>query len=494
VQYIGNIGIFCYLYIVYITYIIRNTDSNLSITRKLLLISRRMIHSVGAGTEMNKQATSKSKKAEHSSISLFSGALGLDLGLEAAGFTLRLALEKDRAAAKTIGLNKPTLPVIDRSITEVSSEEIINKSGLECSEIALISAGPCCQSFSTAGKRNSVKDPRGDLFFDFCRLVREMRPRFFVMENVKGMLSAAVRHRPLDERGAGFPLLAREEELGSGLDLIREELGKLGYHVIFGLLNAANFGVPQKRWRVFFLGSRDGEDIQLPLATHCSPDLCEETGLPPWKTLRSALADVKSRNWCEFTKERRGLLEQLSAGQNWNYLPKRLHRKALGAAADSWGGRVGFCRRLAWDQPSPTLTTAPDGRATTLCHPSKLRPLSVEEYAALQTFPPTWQFFGSVRQQYMQIGNAVPVGLSKAVGQSLIETIHKTASEGLPKDAKARLGKVVCADPDLDRRLKKRKATQLHPSRLRKIKSPERARQWLLDSTAQQQGLQFPQS
>ncbi|HZU32261.1 MAG TPA: DNA cytosine methyltransferase [Candidatus Angelobacter sp.] len=421
----------------------------------------------------------------HFSISLFSGALGLDLGLEAAGLRLRLALEKDRAAVETIRLNRRDLPVINRSITEVSAQEILTVSGLKPEEVTLISAGPCCQSFSTAGKRHSVNDPRGDLFFDFCRIVRELRPRFFVMENVKGMLSAAVRHRRLNERGAGFPPLTKEEQLGSGLDLIREKLGELNYYVIFGLLNAADFGVPQKRWRVFFIGSRDGEDLYLPSATHCDPEFCPQTHLLPWQTLKSALHGIKSLQWCDFTEERRNLLSKLKAGQNWRDLPPRLHRKALGAAADSWGGRVGFCRRLSWNEPAPTLTTAPDGRATTLCHPSKLRPLSVEEYAALQTFPQSWKFFGSTRQQYMQIGNAVPVQLSAAVGRSIMKTLKLTEVNGLPTDAEVRKGKVICADPELDVRLKNRKLTQLHPPRLRKIKDPDQARQWLRESTEQ---------
>lgn len=436
------------------------------------------------GHEVKQKA--KLKKTSHSSISLFSGALGLDLGLEAAGFKLHLALEKDHAAVETIRLNKKELPVIDKSITAVSSQEILKTSGLEPGELTLISAGPCCQSFSTAGKRHSVKDPRGNLFFNFRDVVGDLRPRFFIMENVKGMLSAAVRHRPLNERGAGFPLLMRDEQLGSGLDLIRNEFAKLKYYVIFGLLNAANFGVPQKRWRVFFIGSRDGEDIRLPKDTHCDPELCDETGLPAWETLRSALHGVKSKKWCEFTEDRLSLLRKLKAGQNWRDLPEILHRKALGAALDSWGGRVGFCRRLPWDEPSPTLTTAPDGRATTLCHPAKLRPLSIEEYAALQQFPSSWQFSGSKRQQYMQIGNAVPVGLGTAVGKAIIETIKTTEAVGLPKDASERLGKVICEDPDLDRRLKNRKTTQLHPAHLRKVKDPEQARQWLLASAGQQ--------
>src|SRR6266849_3359369 len=101
-------------------------------------------------------------------------------------------------------------------------------------------------------------------------------------------------------------------------------------------------------------------------------------------TLQQALRGIDAKHWYNFSKDRMELLQRLKPGQNWRDLPTHLHRKALGAALDSWGGRSGFCRRLAWDEPAPTLTTAPDGRATTLCHPAKSRPLSIEEYATLQ--------------------------------------------------------------------------------------------------------------
>jgi DNA (cytosine-5)-methyltransferase 1 len=407
--------------------------------------------------------------------------MGLDLGLEKNGFKIKLALEINKAAVETIKKNKPRLPVITESISDATTRQILKKAGLKKKEVTLVAAGPCCQSFSTVGKRRSIKDPRGDLFFDFCRIIKEIQPRFFVMENVKGMLSAAVRHRPLNERGPGFPPLSKNEQLGSGLKLIKRELASLGYYVIFGLLNAADYGVPQKRWRVFFIGSRDGEDLTLPYPTHSEHSFGKST-LLPWVTLRSAIKAVDSKEWTKFAEDRLKLLQQLSPGQNWRNLPKRLHRAALGAAADSWGGRVGFCRRLPWDDPAPTLTTAPNGRATTLCHPTEDRPLSVEEYAALQQFPSSWKFSGSLSQQYEQIGNAVPVGLAAAVGKAIKQTIRKTAKYGLPKEAKKRLGKVICADENLDKRLKNRKATQLHPTRLRKIKDPEKARLWLAAS------------
>ena len=407
--------------------------------------------------------------------------MGLDLGLEAAGSGLRtaVALELNHFAVETIQLNRPNLPVINRPIQKVKTEEILKQAGLKVGEAFLVTGGPCCQSFSTAGKRESLGDrDRGGLFRHFKRVVRETRPRFFVMENVKGILSAAVRHRPLNRRGSGWPPLSRDEELGSALRVIRRELADLGYCVIFGLLNCADYGVPQKRYRVVFIGSRDGELIELPKPTHAE----SANGKPEWITLRHALEDLneKTPEFIDFSPDRLRFLKQLRAGQNWTDLPKKLQRKALGAAYISWGGRCGFCRRLDWAEPSPTLTTAPDGRATTLCHPSKLRPLTVGEYARLQQFPPDWQFVGSTQQKYIQIGNAVPTGLGCAIGKALLKTVSLTAKQGLPANSKKRLGQVVCTNPELDKRLKNRPKTMLHPPRLRKNPDSAAARRWLM--------------
>jgi DNA (cytosine-5)-methyltransferase 1 len=434
---------------------------------------------------MSSPSNGTPQKHNLNSISLFSGAMGLDIGLERAGFRTRLALEINKAAVETIRLNRPKLPVIDGSIQEVTTEDILNRAGLRKSEVALISAGPCCQSFSTAGKRGSVLDERGNLFRDFCRVVREIRPRFFVMENVKGILSAAIKHRTLDERGAGFPPLQKEEQFGSALRLILDELASLKYYTVYGLLNAADFGVPQKRWRVFFLGSRDGEDISLPTPTHCDPQKLESQrmlfprNLRSWVTLRTALADVPAEHWQNFSSDRLALLQKIKQGQNWRDLPQSLRRRALGAALDSWGGRSGFCRRLSWDEPSPTLTTDPAGRATTLCHPVADRPLSIEEYAKLQEFPTEWVIGGSLNQQYTQVGNAVPVGLGYAVGRALRRAIKSTSRHPLSSKNYRRRGIVECGDPDLRERLTRRRKTQLHPRRLRKNPDTEAAKKWL---------------
>jgi DNA (cytosine-5)-methyltransferase 1 len=302
------------------------------------------------------------------------------------------------------------------------------------------------------------------------------------MENVTGILSAAVRHRPLNKRGPGWPPLSRDEELGSALRVIRRELADLGYYVIFSLVNCADYGVPQKRYRVVFIGSRDGELIDLPASTH--GELAN--GKSEWVTLRHALKELKEQKpeFTGFTPDRLVFLKKLRAGQNWTALPKNLQRKALGAAYKSWGGRCGYCRRLDWDKPSPTLTTAPDGRATTLCHPVELRPLTISEYARLQQFPSDWQFAGSIRQKYIQIGNAVPTGLGRAIGKALLETADLTSRKGLPTTSKKLLGQVICADPELEERLKNRRKTMLHPPRLRKNPDLAAARRWLLKTAA----------
>lgn len=402
-------------------------------------------------------------------ISLFSGALGLDLGLEAAGFDVRVAVERNRFACETIRANRPDLPLIDRSIEDVHTTEILEAGRLEVGEPTLLTAGPCCQAFSTAGQRASLEDPRGVLFRHFLRVVREARPRFFVMENVRGILSAAIRHRPLKKRGPGFPPLQPDEELGSAFSLILRDLESLGYYVVFGLLNAADYGVPQTRERVVFIGSRDLELVKIPSPTHREAG---GRGFEQWVTLRDALAGLRSyqSDYTPLSPRNLRYLERIPAGGNWRSLPKTMQERALGGAYRSWGGRTGFLRRLSWHRPSPSLPTRPDSRATMLCHPRANRPLSVKEYARLQQFPDDWQFSGGLPQQYKQIGNAVPVGLGVAVGVALRETMRSRA--------RADRAGVRCADPALLERMARRPKTILNPPRMRRVKRSEAVTEW----------------
>jgi DNA (cytosine-5)-methyltransferase 1 len=372
------------------------------------------------------------------SISLFSGAFGLDLGMEQAGFHTVSVVEKDRDAAKTIALNRPYLQesAVSREIEKVSTQDLLEEGGrvlelgriLRPGEVDLVTGGPPCQPFSTAGKRGSVMDPRGSLFMDFIRVVREVQPRFFVMENVRGLLSAPIQHRPINQRGLDYPPLDANEMSGAALKVVLSEMKELGYNVVYNLLETADYGVPQNRERVVFIGSRDREAVIFPFATHCA----DGKKLPKWLTLRNALTDFidSQPEFTAYSESRLKYLRLLKEGQNWRYLPEDVKKDAMGGAYNSGGGKVGFYRRLSWDKPSPTVTTSPYQKATDMCHPIELRPLSVRECARIQTFPDDWVFHGSVTSKYKQIGNAVPVLFAKEMGNYLYTLIQGNKPKG----------------------------------------------------------------
>ena len=150
----------------------------------------------------------------------------------------------------------------------------------------LVCGGPPCQSFSTAGRRQSIGDPRGSLFRDFVRFIEEICPPYFLMENVRGILSAAIKHRPLEQRGDHALPLEPAEELGSALCVILGEFARIGYTVNYKLIKAAEYGVPQIRERVIFLGSRDLQHIPFPKPTHTKHPAAD---LKPWMTFGAAL-------------------------------------------------------------------------------------------------------------------------------------------------------------------------------------------------------------
>ena len=382
------------------------------------------------------------------SISFFSGAMGLDLGLEQAGFDIRLCVEIDKACQNTIRKNSPklgkdNLPILE-DLTKLSFREILLASGLSKGEVTLLAGGPPCQAFSTAGKRASINDPRGMLVNKYLELINDIRPRFFVFENVRGILSAALQHRPLDQRGSDHPPLKPEEELGSLLKLvIIPTFAKIGYEVRYKLIDVADYGVPQNRERVIFIGSRDREFSRLGFNTLediIPPTYSKEGtgGLQKWRTLGDAIKDLDETGpeYQKYSENRAAIFKKVPPGKNWRYLRDTYGddylRKVMGGAYNSGGGKVGFWRRLSLDKPSPTLTTSPLQKSTALCHPIHTRPLSVREYARIQAFPDWWEFTGSISQKYRQIGNAVPVTIGEVIGSGLINVIRQmeTLKEG----------------------------------------------------------------
>lgn len=373
------------------------------------------------------------------SISLFTGAGGLDIGMEQAGFYTVSVVEKDPDSAKTIALNRPYLKsAIPTDIQKISASYLLEQGGrvltlgrpLHPGEVDLVTGGPPCQPFSTAGKRGSVMDPLGSLFMDFIRIIEQVQPRFFVMENVRGLLSAPIRHRPHLQRGSDHPQLEGDEMPGSALQVVLTEMERLGYRVVYNLLEAADYGVPQNRERVVFIGSRDGEAVSFPRPTHSKDGVV----LPKWRTLRDALINFEDQKpeYTPYSENRLKYLKLLKSGQNWRNLPDDIKKEAMGGAYKSGGGKVGFYRRLSWNKPSPTVTTSPYQKATDMCHPEELRPLSVRECARIQTFPDDWAFYGSTASKYRQIGNAVPVLLAKAIGDYLYRFVAHEKPQGIP--------------------------------------------------------------
>lgn len=349
-------------------------------------------------------------------LSFFSGAMGMDLGLERAGIEPVLACEFDKACRATIQDNRPEIALLG-DINAYDAAQVREAAGLgKRQAIDLIAGGPPCQAFSSAGQRRGFEDARGNVFLKYIELAMELRPRLLVIENVRGLLSAPLKHRPHEQRGKGFPSLTEAEQPGGALRYVIDLLEAEGYGVSFNLYNSANFGAPQIRERIILVASRDGTCAPFLTPTH---DQAGSHGLPMWRTFREAVAGLEEtqQEYVRFPEKRLVYYRQLTAGQNWRSLPEALQRKALGKSFEAGGGKTGFLRRLAWDKPAPTLVTHPAMPATDLCHPQLDRPLSVQEYARVQQFPDDWRFAGTLLDKYRQIGNAVPVDLGAAVGR-----------------------------------------------------------------------------
>jgi len=372
------------------------------------------------------QHTDKEKKSlrKPKVLSFFSGAMGLDIGLEQAGFEILLACEIDIACRKTIAKNKPEIALIG-DINHYSAIDIRKAAGLHTNDdIDLVVGGPPCQAFSTAGKRQGFNDERGNVLLTFIDRIKELRPKYVVIENVRGLLSAPLKHRSHDKRGPGFPPLTPEEDKGGALRHILNLLRQAGYGISFNLYNAANFGAPQKRERVIIICSRDGSKLPYLVPTNAENG---EYGLPKWRTFREAVEGIPAENHhLNFSPNRLKYYRMLKAGQYWRHLPVELHKEALGASYFAGGGKTGFYRRLAWDEPAPTLVTHPAMPATGLAHPEEDRPLSIEEYKRIQEFPDDWIIQGNLIDQYRQVGNAVPIKLGLAIGKLILNIISGT--------------------------------------------------------------------
>ena len=396
------------------------------------------------------------KKAKrYTVLSLFSGGMGLDLGMESTGrFKLLATVEKEKVFCDTARLNQkrglvaPDVRIVEGDISSLDPKQLMRDLGLKPGDLDVIVGGPPCQAFSTAGKRASVQDPRGTLLWQYLRFVEEFKPKMFLMENVRGLLSAALRHRPISSRPekGGLPLKA-DEMPGSVVRLFAKDLRAIHdakYRVDCFEVNSVNYGAPQIRERALFFGNRYNAVIDFPEPTHGPSgfvsvddelDLGLSKKLIPWATIRDAISKLKDPDpeICDFSPRKKSFLEKVPEGGNWRCLPESLQKESMGGAWHAKGGRSGWWRRLNFDLPCPTLVTMPNHASTSLCHPVETRTLTVREYAAIQEFPPEWEFAGKPADKYKQIGNAVPTRLGKVAGEVLAKALDQLYSRGWKK-------------------------------------------------------------
>jgi DNA (cytosine-5)-methyltransferase 1 len=364
--------------------------------------------------------TSKHSNDKPKVISLFSGAMGLDLGLHKAGFDTAVANEVDEDCVRTMRFNRPDMPVIDRSVTDVTGRELLRASGLKKGDVDLVAGGPPCQPFSVFGNRKGTEDDRGQLVFEYVRIVSETKPKIFLMENVRGLLSM-----PAYRKGAGSDIPLHLTKPGSLVQFLFEKFNEIGYRVDLFVVNSVNYGAPQIRERVLLIGNRFGLECNFP-----DPQFSNrpEDGLPEFRTLGDAIGDGFVDSCPEvlnFSPRKLKYLSMVPPGGNWRSLPVEIQKESMGKSWYLKGGRSAYWRKLSFAFPSPTVVTMPNHAGTSMCHPTELRAISVGEAKAIQEFPASWQLQGSTASKFKQVGNAVPVRLGHVAGQAIRELLDR---------------------------------------------------------------------
>lgn len=385
-----------------------------------------------------------SDSSPYTVVSLFSGAGGMDAGLERVGrFRTLACAEKEESFCDTLEANRdagrlgsPDMRVFRGPIEELKPSDVLDACGLKPGELDVLAGGPPCQTFSTAGRRATVQDPRGMLLWQYLRFVEALQPKFFLMENVRGLLSAAIEHRPIRLRPEkGGPPLTSREQPGSVVKLWLSDLAEMtgeDYRVDCFEVNAVNYGAPQLRERVLFFGNRLRRIVDFPAPTHgnpysaAQPSLLDE-GLVPFETLGKALDNVVEDDGevLDFSPRKKAFLDLVPEGANWRALPEDIQRESMGKAFFAKGGRSGWWRRLTRDLPCPTIVTMPNHASTSMCHPTETRAITVKESAVVQEFSPEWAFRGTTAQKCVQVGNALPVRLAEVAGEVLAEQLGR---------------------------------------------------------------------
>lgn len=380
----------------------------------------------------------------YSAIDLFSGAGGITLGLSQAGFDVLACADISSACELTHHRNFPRIPFIREDISSLPPKALAKQVGLRRGELDLLIGGPPCQGFSILGRRD-VDDPRNDLFLKFFRVAEELRPKVVVIENVPGLAT-------LDG--------------GAMLETISQKFKRCGYNATCVELISAQYGVPQLRWRMFFIGWRRDLGIHaagFPAPTHGRRAIGElvpnrtisKEDLAGFLTIHDAISDLPQiesgmevtrytgKPQTAFQKEmRKGLRDELynhysarlselnlkrlkclRPGEDWRSLPRQLLPEGMKRALLKDHTRR--YRRMTWDGVARSIITRfRDPKSGEYTHPDQHRTISIREAARIQSFPDYFEFMGSISDQYDQVGNAVPPLLAKAVGLEIIKALR----------------------------------------------------------------------
>lgn len=327
-------------------------------------------------------------------IELFAGAGGLALGLEKAGFEEIGLIEIDKKACDTLRLNRPNWNVIEEDIVEFSKKDLLKEFNIKKGELDLLSGGYPCQSFSYAGKRLGIDDVRGTMFYYYAEFLRQLQPKMFLAENVKGLTT---------------------HDGGKTLQTMLDVFKELGYEVEWKVLDAWNYGVAEKRQRVVIIGTRNDLKHEIKF------EYPKPHNYKP--VLKDVLKNVPKSEGAKYPEKKKKVFDLVPPGGYWKDLPDDVARDYMKSCYFMGGGRTGIARRLSWEEPSLTLTCSPMMKQTDRCHPDESRPFTTREYARIQSFPDNWEFAGKMNDVYKQIGNAVPVELAKNIGESIIKAL-----------------------------------------------------------------------
>lgn len=331
----------------------------------------------------------------YTSIELFAGAGGLALGVEKAGFNTIGLIEFDKDAADTLKKNRPNWNVIHDDIANISALDLEEYFGIKSGELDLLSGGAPCQAFSYAGKRLGLEDARGTLFYHYALFLEKLQPKMFLFENVRGLLT---------------------HDKGKTYSTMLNIFSNAGYTIVRQVLNAWNYGAPQKRERLITIGIRndlvDKTEYKFPEPHEYKP------------VLRDVLLDCPKGPGVPYGEKKRKIFELVPPGGYWRDIDPEVAKEYMKSCWEMEGGRTGILRRMSLDEPSLTVLTSPSQKQTERCHPLEARPFTVRENARCQMFPDEWEFCGNVSSQYKQVGNAVPVSLAYEVAREIYNSLQ----------------------------------------------------------------------